>query len=148
MMPMFRVFSSEYCRCTVSPSSSLLTSSNYLRAISPLGSAVERPRLALPGTATVRTKRGVSPRPPSWVFSLLPAVMGKGLVGLCHLVRVLSFLHGGAAVVAGVQQLGGQFVRHAALGPPTGGADHPAHGQGGASLRAHLHRDLIRRPTH
>src|SRR5712692_5005115 len=96
MMPMLRVFSSEYCRCTVSP-------------LFCLGYTCEE---------------GGQPAAPLFGVLLLPAVMSEGLVGLRHLVRVLSFLHGGAAVVGGVQQLGGQLVRHAALGPPAGGDDH------------------------
>src|SRR5215467_2833027 len=119
MMPMLRVFSSEYCRCTISPSFSSAT----------------------------HAKRGVS-RALLLSVLQLPAVMREGLVGLRHLVGVLSFLHGGAAVVGGVEQLGRQLVRHAPLGTPARGADHPAHGQGCPPLRPHLHRYLIRRAAH
>src|SRR5437899_6593228 len=116
MMPMLRVFSSEYCRCTVSP-------------------------LFFPGYTC---EEGGQPAAPLFSVLLLPAVMREGLVGLRHLVRVLSLLHGGAAVVGGVQQLTGQLLRHAPLRPPARGADHPAHGQGRPPLRPHLDRHLIR----
>src|SRR5207302_1307497 len=42
----------------------------------------------------------------------LPAVMGEGLIGLGHLVRVLAALHRGARAVAGLHDLGGQLVPH------------------------------------
>src|SRR5258708_6336229 len=100
MMPIFRVFSSEYCRST----SSFCFLSVYLHA-----------------------KRGTRLRPPS-SSDPLPAVMRERFVGLRHLVRVFPLLHGGAAVVGGVQQLGPQLLRHAAPPAPAPRAAHPAHG--------------------
>src|SRR5919109_5528451 len=111
MMPMLRVFSSEYCRSTSSS------------AFCP-----------------VEAKRGVGASPPSSGVAPLPAVMRERLVGLRHLVRVLSFLHRHAAVVGGVEQLGRQLVGHAALGAPAGRADHPAHGERGPAVGGHLDR--------
>src|SRR5258708_21333139 len=77
MMPIFRVFSSEYCRST----SSLCFLSVYLHA-----------------------KRGTRLRPPS-SSDPLPAVMRERFVGLRHLVRVFPLLHGGSAGVGGVPPL-------------------------------------------
>src|SRR6185437_2790470 len=47
----------------------------------------------------------------------LPAVVGKGLVGLGHLVGVLASLDGGAQTVGGVQQLVHQPLGHRLLAP-------------------------------
>src|SRR5207237_6782484 len=117
MMPMFRVFSSEYCRST---SSSAFFLSTYMR-------------------------RGGPGCGPPLLRILLPAVMRERFVGLRHLVRVFPLLHGGAAVVGGVQQLGRELLGHAALRAPARGADHPAHGQRRAAVGPHLHRHLVRR---
>src|SRR5947208_9211594 len=87
MMPMFRVFSSEYCRST---SSSAFFLSTYMRRGGP---GCGPPLRRIP----------------------LPAVMRERFVGLRHLVRVFPLLHGGAAVVGGVQQLGRELLGHAAL---------------------------------
>src|SRR2546425_4674010 len=116
MMPMLRVFSKEYCRCTVSPS-------------------------FCPGYTC---EEGGQPAagPPLRCLPL-PAVMREGLVGLRHLVRVLSLLHSRPAVVGRVQQLTGQLLRHAAFRAPPGGADHPTHGQRRSTLGPNLHRHLI-----
>src|SRR2546426_430860 len=116
MMPMFRVLSSEYCRST---SSSAFFLSSYMR-------------------------RG-GPAAPLFVGFPLPAIMRERLVGLRHLVGVFPLLHGRAAVVGGVEQLGGELLGHAALGPPARGADHPAHGQRRTAVGPHLDRHLVRR---
>src|ERR1051325_7441990 len=111
MMPMFRVFSSEYCRSTSSPAFCL----RYMR-------------------------RGGRASAPLCVGMPLPAIMRERLVGLRHLVRVFPLLHGRPAVVGGVEQLGRELLRHAALGAAAGRPDHPAHGPRRAPIRAHLHR--------
>src|SRR3989442_1322028 len=118
MIPMLRVFSSEYCRSTSA---------------------------SLPPYDSLHEKRGVRLRPPLHFVLWLPAIMRERLVGLRHLVRVFSLLHGGAAVAGGIEQLGGQLVGHAPLGPPTGGADDPPHGERRAPIRSHLDRHLVRR---
>src|SRR5919197_134218 len=100
MMPMFRVFSSEYCRCMW---------------------------MCLPFATDEEGSQ--ASRPPSCRVLSLPAVMREGLVGLRHLVRVLALLDGRAAIVRGVEQLGGELVRHAALRPSPRRADQPAHRQ-------------------
>src|SRR5436190_9259813 len=117
MMPMFRVLSSEYCRST---SSSAFFPSAYMQKGGP----------------------GCGP-PFRWIP--LPAIMRERLVGLRHLVRVFPLLHGRAAVVGGVEQLGSELLGHAALGPPARGADHPAHGQRRTAVGPHLDRHLVRR---
>src|SRR5437899_11858677 len=114
MIPMLRVFSSEYCRSTSA-------------ALPPYDSSSH-------------AKRGVSLRPPLHLGLQLPAIMRERLVGLRHLVRVFSLLHGRATIARRVEQLGGQLVRHAALGAPAGGADDPPHGEGRAPVGTHFDR--------
>ena len=47
----------------------------------------------------------------AWARAMvLPAVMGEGAVGLCHLVRVFPFLDGGAAVVGGIEKLASELI--------------------------------------
>src|SRR5436189_255611 len=122
MMPMFRVFSSEYCRSTSRPCFlDSVVSARYMRSGGsacgpPLGSALR-----------------------------LPAIVSERLVGLRHLVRVLALLHGGAAVVRGVEQLGGKLLGHRALGTAPGGADDPPHRQRRPSIGTHLDRHLVGR---
>src|SRR5438093_12988687 len=102
MIPMLRVLSSAYCRSNASSSAF---------------------------SAIREMRRGGSGCAPLFVDVWLPAIMRERFVGLRHLVRVFSFLHGRAAVARRVEQLGGQLVGHAPLGPPAGGADDPPHGQ-------------------
>src|SRR5678815_1855690 len=120
MMPMLRVFSSGYCVSTVLS-------------------------LPCPGAASVYTeaKRGVEVSAPLRLFRTLPAIMRERLVGLRHLVSVLSLLHRRPAVVRRVQQLTGELLGHALLRPPPRGPDQPPHRQRHPALRPHLDRYLI-----
>src|SRR5580704_19391140 len=77
----------------------------------------------------------------------LPAVVGKGLVGLGHLVYVLAALHAGPEPVARVQQLVHQPLGHGLLAALAGVRDQPAQRQGGAARSAHLDRHLVGRAT-
>src|SRR6266700_2974349 len=85
-----------------------------------------------------------------WVLAAwrLPAVVGEGLVGLRHLVRVLAPLHAGAQAVARVQQLVHEPLGHRLLPPVPGVGDDPAQRERGAAGRADLDRDLVRRAAH
>src|SRR5207245_11468375 len=84
MMPMFRVFSSEYCRSSSRPCFlDSVVSARYMR------------------------RGGSACGPPLGSALRLPAIVSERLVGLRHLMRVLALLHGGAAVVRGVDHLGG-----------------------------------------
>src|SRR5262249_28719514 len=88
-------------------------------------------------------------------LTLLPAVVGEGLVGLGHAVRVLTLAHRGAPVLGSVHELVRQAERHGLLAAVAGGLDDPAHGQclaaggpgfnrylvGGATDAARLHFD-------
>src|SRR5438552_5704579 len=122
MMPMLRVFSSEYCRSTA-----------WSSAFS----------------AIYDMRRGGSACAPLFVpFAWLPAIMRERLVGLRHLVRVFSLLHRGSPVAGGVEQLGGQLLRHAPLGAPPGGPDDPPHRQRRPPLRSNLARYLTPRAAH
>src|SRR2546422_984840 len=106
MMPMFRVFSSEYCRSTSRPCFlDSVVSARYMR------------------------RGGSACGPPLGSALRLPAIVSERLVGLRHLMRVLALLHGGAAVVRGVEQLGGKLLGHPALDTAPRRADDPPHRQ-------------------
>src|SRR4030042_2423548 len=64
----------------------------------------------------------------------LPSIVGEGLVGLSHLVRVFPLLDGGAPVVSRVQELGGQLAIHGFLASGLGVFDDPADSQGDATI--------------
>src|SRR5260221_2793005 len=65
----------------------------------------------------------------------LPAIMGEGLVGLRHLVRVLALLHCAAFVPGRRQNLGGEFIGEGMIGALRGVTDQPARGERVAALR-------------
>src|SRR5690606_12101841 len=73
----------------------------------------------------------------------LPAVVGEGLVGLRHLVGVLTSLDSGAKTVAGVDQLVHQTFGHGLLTAQTRVLHQPAERQGGAARCADLDRYLV-----
>src|SRR6267143_44921 len=104
-------------------------------------SLLSLPRLSPPDTCE---EGGQAPAPSRFGVPL-PAIVSERLVGLRHLVRVLALLDRRAPVVRRVEQLGGELVRHRALGPPAGGADTRAHRERRAPVGTHLDRDLIRR---
>src|SRR6266513_1176405 len=106
-------------------------------------SLLSLPRLSPPDTCEEGAGSG-----PSRFGIELPAIVSERLVGLRHLVRVLALLDRRAAVVGRVEQLGGELVRHRALGPPPRGADDPAHRERRAPVGAYLDRHLVRRAAH
>src|SRR2546427_12507719 len=115
MMPMFRVFSSEYCRSTSRPCFlDSVVSARYMR------------------------RGGSACGPPLGSALRLPAIVSERLVGLRHLMRVLALLHGGAPGVRGVRQLGGKVLGHRALGTAPPGPRGPPHPQARPSVAAHL----------
>src|SRR5262245_45094067 len=116
MMPMFRVRSSGYCGSTGLPFPSAVRLFKICRK------ALQKKRRGGPDMAPLSMSRP------------LPAVMRERLVGLRHLVGVFSLLHGGAAIVRGIQELSGQLPRHALLRAPPGRADQPPHAERGAPL--------------
>src|SRR5262249_61681346 len=75
----------------------------------------------------------------------LPPVVGEGLVGLRHLVRVLAPLHRGTEAVARVEQLVHQPLDHRLLAPRLRVRHEPAQAQRGLPGRPYLDRDLVRR---
>src|SRR2546421_10405605 len=94
MMPMFRVFSSEYCRSTSRPCFlDSVVSARYMR------------------------RGGSACGPPLGSALRLPAIVSERLVGLRHLMRVLALLHGGAAGVCGGRLVRGKRLGPRALGP-------------------------------
>src|SRR4051794_31967163 len=78
----------------------------------------------------------------SGVFRL-PAVVGEGLVGLGHLVRVLAALHAGPEAVARVEDLVHQTLGHGLLTALPRVAHEPAQREGGAAARLDLDRHLV-----
>src|SRR6516165_1806405 len=83
----------------------------------------------------------------SWFWSALrlPAVVGEGLVGLRHLVRVLAPLDAGAQAVARVEQLVHEPLGHRLLPAVPGVGHDPAQRERRAARGAHLHRHLVGR---
>ena len=75
----------------------------------------------------------------------LPAVVREGLVRLGHLVGVLTALDAGPQAVAGIHELRGELLAHAAAVALAGRVDQPAHAKADAPIGAHLDRDLVRR---
>src|ERR687893_83303 len=59
----------------------------------------------------------------AWCWGGLPAVVGEGLVGLGHLVRVLATLHRGTEAVARVEDLVHEALGHGLLAAVGGVAD-------------------------
>src|SRR6266536_579375 len=72
-----------------------------------------------------------------------PPVVGKGPVGLGHLVGVLLALDRGAGAVGGVQQLAGKAVRHGLLAPVPRELHDPAQRERGGACLAHLDGHLV-----
>src|SRR3954462_13942031 len=69
-------------------------------------------------------------------ISDLPAVMGEGLVGFGHAMRVFALFHRATAKVGSVEQLVGQLLLHRlAVAARRGVADDPADAQGEAAIR-------------
>src|SRR3982751_1278620 len=97
MMPMLRVFSSEYCRSTSSPAFFLFTWRASKWPPTPpalVASRQSRDASRSSGGAFLRNEEGGQPSAPLLVESSLPAVMRERFVGLRHLVRVFSLLDG------------------------------------------------------
>src|ERR1700753_1530730 len=73
----------------------------------------------------------------------LPAIVREGLVGLGHLVGVLTTLHAGAQAVAGVEDLVHQPLGHRLLPPVAGVTDQPPQRERGGPVRLDLDRHLV-----
>src|SRR5579863_10546400 len=77
------------------------------------------------------------------VDSLLPAVMGKGAVGVGHAMGILALFDRAAAIGAGLEDFGGEPLYHRFLAARACRRDHPAHRERIAPHRAHFARHLI-----
>src|SRR5271166_5562261 len=121
MMPIFLQRSNGSCRATISFRFSKLQRFPPERLPQPL--MICRPRTA--------------------AFAFLPAVVGKGLVGLGHAVYVFFLLDSGPTAVGGVQQLVSQLVDHALLAASTAVSQNPADRQRSAAIGVDLHRNLV-----
>src|SRR5208282_2267685 len=75
----------------------------------------------------------------------LPAVVGKGFVGLGHFGHVLAAFHGRAHAVAGVDDLVREAISHGLLTALFREVGQPSYSQSRRTTRANLHRDLIGR---
>ena len=71
--------------------------------------------------------------------------MGEGLVGLGHLVGVLTALDCGTEAVAGVEDLIHEALGHRLLATLAGVADEPAQREGGRTSRTDIDRNLVGR---
>ena len=69
--------------------------------------------------------------------------MREGLVGLGHLVGVLTLLDGGAGVVAGVHDLAGEALFHGLFAALAGIAGEPAEAEGLTAGGTDLNGDLV-----
>src|SRR5665213_4169126 len=76
---------------------------------------------------------------------LLPAVVGKGLVGLRHAMGVFALSHGSATVFGRVHELMREAVRHGLLAALTRRIEYPAHSQCLAASGANFNGYLISR---
>src|SRR5690606_16128356 len=82
------------------------------------------------------------------VRSVLPAVMGKGLVGLGHPVGVFLLLNCGALVGRSVQNLIGEPFRHPLLSTQPGVLRKPPQAERYSPLRTHFYGHLVGRTAH
>src|SRR4051812_29593364 len=73
----------------------------------------------------------------------LPAVVRERLVRLRHTVGLVSAADGRASVVERVEELVGEFRRHALAAAGAGGGDEPAHGERLLAVALDLHRHLV-----
>src|SRR5919112_73026 len=71
--------------------------------------------------------------------------MRERTVGFRHTVGVFALLHGIAAVVRGIEQLGGETLDHRLVIAAAGGLDDPTDGEGLTALGANLDRNLVGR---
>src|SRR6476659_2138467 len=76
-------------------------------------------------------------------LSVLPAIVGEGLVGLRHPVDVVLFLVSAALLVERVHQLACQLVAHVLLAPVPGELDDPANRERAGTALRHLDRHLV-----
>src|SRR5919198_6485070 len=81
---------------------------------------------------------------PAWLAGApSPAIVGEGLVGLRHLVRVLAALHARPEAVARIEQLVHQPLLHGLFPARAREADQPAQRQRGRPRRLDLDRHLV-----
>src|SRR5918997_6888715 len=105
-----------------------------------ISSSLSRPphsRTAIARTQGTYPARGAAKR--------LPAVMGKGLVGLRHAEDVVLALVRAALLGLRVEQLVGEPLGHRLLAPVAGELDQPADRERAGAGRGHLDRHLVGR---
>src|SRR5262249_4482024 len=84
---------------------------------------------------------------PGDAIKRLPAIMGKGAIGLRHFMSLFLLLNRCTSPVEGVQQFGGEFLRHAVSATGSGYAQSPAHRQRLTTFLIDFGGDLIGRAT-
>src|SRR5690242_14026870 len=80
-------------------------------------------------------------------ISKLPLVMGKRFVRVRHTMRVVFLLHGVAAIVGGIENLGRETIGHRFFTAPTRVGDNPTNSQGTAPLLVNFNWNLVGRTT-
>src|SRR6185312_16902009 len=73
----------------------------------------------------------------------LPAVVGEGLVGLCHLVSVFATLDSGTKTIRCVEDLVHETLDHRLLAASLGVANEPAKSQRGGASGLALNGNLV-----
>src|SRR6266516_2729690 len=143
MIPMFRVRTSGYSRITrgcfappgARPASFAACAMSSFN--SPAGTAMTNgPPRRTPGPQRARPRDSLS-----WS----PSVMGESLVGVGHLVHVLTSLDGGALPVGCVHDLADQAVGHGMLTALPRVVHQPPQGQRCSPMRPDFDRHLIGR---
>src|SRR5689334_17267226 len=73
--------------------------------------------------------------------------MRESFISVRHAMRVVFLLHGIAAIVGGVENLGREPIRHRFFTAPARVGDNPANSQGTAPLLMNFNRNLVSRTT-
>ncbi|MCY1224944.1 hypothetical protein D9M72_371220 [compost metagenome] len=73
----------------------------------------------------------------------LPAIMRERTVGISHLVRVFALLHGATTVVRCVHEFAAQAINHGRFVTLACGRNQPTDGEGLATLRTNIDRNLV-----
>ena len=79
---------------------------------------------------------------------ILPAVMGKRLVGFRHAMRVFTLLGGAAGTVACIEDFSRETFLHGALGTGAAVSREPAQTEGLAAFRTDFDRNLVSGAAH
>ncbi len=76
-------------------------------------------------------------------LSILPTIVSKSLVGICHFVGIFLLLKGGTGIIVSIHEFSGKPFTHFAARSGTGGIDKPSHSEGFPAGFPNLNRNLI-----